>query len=165
MNETYEEELKNKLKDFGITWARDKDATLIEIMEKYFPKNEGFVCSVSKYRSASDSITFYVDVSEKNSVPIIRWTLQDFPGCSGVVVSLELFVCVEDRGKGLAQRAMKCKLEIAQTLGYSQIVALVHADNHSEKHILRKFHFNRVFGMNFTNKRSGNKLYWYMKKL
>lgn len=66
------------------------------------------------------------------------YELNPFPGNACVCVSNNAVIYPEFRGQGKGQEQHKQRLEQARNLGYTYILATVHAGNAVELHILQK---------------------------
>jgi len=118
------------------------DVTIRKTME-YYP-NGDVIPPISKYLVA-------------------YWRIREMPGCCGVVVSTQSTVFNDFKGKGLGQKALQCRIKLAEEMGYSQIVCTVTEDNAVERHILEKYGFKQITDLKFGNKRTGNTVLWYSK--
>lgn len=71
-------------------------------------------------------------------------SLTPLPGCPAVVVSHDVYVTEQNRGKGVGTAANSVRTEIAHELGYDVILCTVRADNEPQKKLLKKNNWNRV---------------------
>lgn len=89
--------------------------------------------------------------------------LNEFPGCSQLVVSNHAFIFSVHRGQGHGSENHRLRLSRARALGYSAMICTVRADNHVQKHILQKHKWKKVFF--FNNDVNGHEVELWVKDL
>lgn len=89
--------------------------------------------------------------------------LNEFPGCSQLLVSNHAFVFQVHRGKGHGEENHRLRLRRARDLGYNAICCTVSAGNAVQKHILAKHKWTKVFS--FNNDVSGHDVELWVKDL
>lgn len=91
------------------------------------------------------------------------YNLTQLPGCCGVVVSHGSWLDPNKRGIGLGEYFHKERLNLAEYLGYSCMVATTTDQNKAEQHILEKNGWKKVH--TFENYRTGNVVQIWIKDI
>lgn len=89
--------------------------------------------------------------------------LNDFPGCSQIVVSNHAFVYPKHRGKGHGRHNHRLRLQRATDLGYDLIIATIRVGNEAEESIVKTEGWQEVF--RFINSNTGNTVGIWVKQL
>jgi hypothetical protein len=87
---------------------------------------------------------------------ISTWTLQQLPGCCGVLLSTGSNVGNKFRGKGVALRLNMFRQHIAHSQGYAMLMCTDVASNEPQNKVLQKNGWKRLF--QFLNWRTQNKI-------
>jgi GNAT superfamily N-acetyltransferase len=138
-------EIKNKLTSFFKKIVKDEVFIMFFIDED--PRGEVCICFEIKCKGNT----------------IAKFSLDSLQGCNGVLISHDLYVHPDFRGKGIASFFQKIKEEIAKEGNFSKLIATVNSTNCVEIHILEKYGWKRISF--FVNKRTGNLVSVYEKDL
>jgi GNAT superfamily N-acetyltransferase len=94
---------------------------------------------------------------------IYQFRIESFNGCGGVAIVRDVYLHESFRGKGLGIKFLNLQEELAKDFGYSAMMCSVVLGNHPQQKILAKNDW-KVMAL-FHNKRSGNHVRLYYKKL
>lgn len=94
---------------------------------------------------------------------VVRFSLQQMPGCCGVLISYHTQVYSSYQGKGINTFLQSIKEKIARENGYTSLLATTIEKNEAERHILEKNGWRAVDS--FVNSRTGNRVIYYTKTL
>lgn len=89
--------------------------------------------------------------------------LNEFPGCSQLIVSNHAFIYKEHRDQGHGDANHKARLKRCKELGYDAVICTVRADNFIERHILQKNEWNKIG--EFFSKQTSHIIEIWMKNL
>lgn len=89
--------------------------------------------------------------------------LNEFPGCSQLLVSNHAFIFNVHKGTGKGSHNHRLRLKRARELGYNAICCTVRAENAVQKHILEKHKWTKVFS--FDNDVTGHEIELWVKDL
>ena len=94
---------------------------------------------------------------------VCTFSMSEFPGCCGIVISHNTTVYKKYEGKGINTFLQEIKEDIAVSNGYSKMLATVVSTNEAEIHILEKAGWRKA--LEFVNKRTGNTVLTYLKDI
>lgn len=114
------------------------------------------------YQDAGIKVEFFI-LGKKPNYPYEKYgtfSLTDFPGNGGLVVSHSLYLTENTRGNGVAKLLQRYKEDIARAYGFSGMVCTTMKDNNIENHILETHGWKKV--NKFINRRTGHHcIEWY----
>lgn len=91
------------------------------------------------------------------------YELNDFPGCSQIVVSNNALIYKHKRGKGRGQEAHHFKLKKAKIMGYDYMLCTVISTNAVQIHILEKNGWKKLD--EFVSRKTENTVIIYGRQL
>lgn len=95
--------------------------------------------------------------------PICAFRLSEYHGNCGILVSHNMYIYHEHRGKGLGQLLQPFKEKVAKLYNYTMMQATTLKTNDAENHILQKFDWQKLY--EFTNRRTKNDIIIWQKEL
>ncbi len=125
-----------------------------ELVKKSIPVATTVKCSYPDDRSV------YFEIMENYNL-IARFTLSFLYGCKGILVSHNMEVSSDYRGKGIAKKLQSIKDRVAKDLMVSVLIATVKDDNVAEKKVIKDWQHLETF----MNSRTGNKIGIHIKKI
>lgn len=127
-------------------------------------------CKVTVNKAGTGTGHIHVELTRKDPTGynefVATFSLQQLPGCCGVMLSYHTQVSYESKNKGIAQALQRAKEQIAQFYGYSVLIctAVTRGEaSPAQPHILKKFGWEMV--QEFTNRRTSNGVGIFVKEL
>lgn len=102
------------------------------------------------------------DIANRRN-PFYQFRIESFNGCSGIAIIRDVFLKEEHRGYGLAIQFLNLQEQVAKDFGYSAMMCSVVLGNHPQQKTLHKNAWEYI--KEFDNKRSGNRVRLYYKKI
>lgn len=154
-------------------WENDSKK-ILEVFENFFDsskysleyevKTDSEACDIKFYVFDKTVSSIYINIFKHYLTEASSFRLVELINCCGVLVSTQTYVYNSYRGKGIAQKLMPFKEEIAKILGYSLLMATVDIGNNpAEVHILEKFGWENT--QTFLNKRTNHTLGVFTKEV
>ena len=95
--------------------------------------------------------------------PIATFSLQELPGCCGILISYWSEVVPEFRKKGIGAELVQIRMMAARAMKYGSMLATVDKKNSDEVSLLNNAHWNKV--SEFRNPRTSNIIEVYIVNL
>lgn len=91
---------------------------------------------MEEYHTDRVYFSVYTSADSKTGRLIGAFSLQSFPACTSIVISVGCFVAEEFKGMGYGKALNKLRVKAMSLAGFERILATVRDDNEAEKHIL-----------------------------
>lgn len=112
------------------------------------------ILSYSDLSYVKDHDGLFINISDKDNMPISSFCLMQMPGCCGICISYNSLIFPKYQGKGIGTLLNQFRIDIADYLGYTTLLCTDREENIPQKKILAKNGWKDVHS--FVNKRTNN---------
>jgi len=114
--------------------------------------------------SVTNAFHVYAATQKNTLRPMVAaFSLQELPGCCGVIVAFHVNVQAAFQGKGLGNGLLQVRMAVAKQAGYTLMQATTVRGNEREAHLLEKNGFVRT--TEFVSRRTSNAVVVWQKTL
>ena len=134
------------------------------LIENLFSKNltDNDLTNLYLIREAPNGLEFRV--KDYHDDTILRFFLQDFPGCCEIQVIRHVYICPGKRGYGLSYDLLDMAKALSKWFGCTILIGTVSTEEPTMNKILKKRDEWKVV-KNFKNNRTGNKIHMWLTEI